>query len=109
MMFVATLLALNLGSDISYKIGSEDFVGYGAKPASWSEGKPVVYVIQDWDGVNAHEKEVVENLAAEGYAAFAIDIYGKNNRPKTMADNGKEAGKYYANPTLFMERITEGM
>lgn len=109
MMLVATLIALNLGSDIAYKIGTDDFVGYGAKPAAWTDGSPIVYVIQDWDGVNAHEKEVVDKLAAEGYAAFAIDIYGKNGRPKTPADNGKEAGKYYSNPSLYMERITEGM
>lgn len=97
------------GSDVAYKSGSENCVGYGGKPANWKDGRPVVYVIQDWDGVNAHEKEVVDKLVAEGYAAFAIDIYGKNNRPVDMDGNQKESGKYYGNPTLFMERITSGM
>lgn len=110
---IATLATLVLGDilgkNIEYKIGNDSFVGYGAKPGKWKPGSPVVYVIQDWTGIDAHENEVVENLAHQGYAAFAIDIYGKGVRPHSVKDCSAESGKYYAKPDLYMQRITEGM
>ncbi len=108
-----TLLALTfadvLGKNIEYKIGNETFVGYGARPKIAKANAPVVYVIQDWNGVDAHEEEVVEKLAHQGFAAFAIDIYGKGVRPKSVETCSAESGKYYKDPNLYMKRIQEGM
>lgn len=106
---LALLLGQTLGKAIEYKIGDEPFEGYGARAADAKDDSPVVYVIQDWDGVNEHEIGVVEKLAAAGYSAFAIDIYGKEHRPKDTAGNSAETRKYYSDPKLYMARITEGM
>lgn len=107
---LATLvLADILGKNLEYKIGKDSFVGYAAKAAKFNQNKPVVYVIQDWNGVDAHEEDVVEKLAHAGYSAFAIDIYGKGIRPRSVKDCSAESGKYYANSALYMKRIQEGM
>ncbi len=98
-----------LGKSIEYKVGNQTFVGYGAKAARFDQTKPVVYVIQDWNGVDAHEEEVVEKLAHQGYTAFAIDIYGKGVRPRSVKACSAEAGKYYADPALYMKRIQDGI
>lgn len=111
MITALTALVLGdiLGKNIEYKIGNESFVGYGAKTAKFKPNSPVVYVIQDWNGVDGHEEEVVEKLAHQGYAAFAIDIYGKGVRPHSVQTCSAESGKYYKDPALYMKRIQEGM
>ena len=107
---IATLLMTDtLGKKFEYTVGSEHFVGYAAKAAKFNSSKPVVYVIQDWNGVDAHEEDVVEKLAHAGFTAFAIDIYGKGVRPRDVKGCSGESGKYYANPELYMKRIQDGI
>jgi dienelactone hydrolase len=103
------LATQTMGHTVQYRIGNEPFEGYAAKGKNAKPNSPVIYVIQDWDGINAHEIGVVEGLAAAGYTAFAIDIYGRDHRPTDMKGNSVEAGKYYSNPKLYMERIKDGL
>jgi dienelactone hydrolase len=98
---------ITAGKDVTYKIDGAEFEGYSATPYS-SKGI-TVYVIQDWNGIDKHEKGVCDKLASAGYDAFAIDVYGKGIRPQSPTDCSAEAGKYYGNPTLYMSRLTEGM
>ena len=37
---------------------------------------PALVVIQEWWGLNSHIKHWADRLAAEGYAALAVDLYG---------------------------------
>ena len=103
------LLTAPLGKNLEYTVGDDHFVGYAAKAAKFNPNMPVVYVIQDWNGVDGHEQEVVEKLAAAGYTAFAIDIYGKGVRPHDVKGCSGESGKYYADPELYMKRIQDGV
>jgi dienelactone hydrolase len=107
---LATFLMTDmLGKNLEYTVGSQHFVGYAAIAARFDSSKPVVYVIQDWNGVDAHEQDVVEKLAHAGYTAFAIDIYGKGVRPRDVKGCSGESGKYYADPELYMKRIQDGI
>ena len=72
---------ITVGKDVTYKIDGTEFEGYSATPSS-SKGI-TVYVIQDWNGVDKHEKGVCDKLAAAGYDAFAIDVYGRDSPPIT--------------------------
>jgi dienelactone hydrolase len=103
------LIAAPLGKNLEYSVGQDHFVGYAAKAAKFNPNMPVVYVIQDWNGVDGHEQEVVEKLAVAGYTAFAIDIYGKGVRPSSVQTCSAESGKYYADPELYMKRIQDGV
>jgi carboxymethylenebutenolidase len=59
--------------------------GYISTP---SAGGPGIVVIQEWWGLNDHIKDVCDRFAAEGFTAFAPDLYqGKN------ATSPDEAGK----------------
>lgn len=60
--------------------GKEVTVG-GAKaylslPASAKAALPGVVVIHEWWGLNDHVRHWTDRLAAEGYAAVAVDLYG---------------------------------
>lgn len=103
------LFTAQVSKDVEYTVGPAHFVGYIAKPKGAKANGPVVYVIQDWNGVDYHEKEVCVKLAQAGYTAFAIDIYGKDVRPRDVKSCSEESGKYYADPALYMKRIQDGV
>ncbi|MCB9542254.1 MAG: dienelactone hydrolase family protein [Myxococcales bacterium] len=49
---------------------------YLSLPAGVSAPMPAVLVIHEWWGLNEHIKHYADRLAAEGYAALAVDLYG---------------------------------
>ena len=66
---------------------------------------PVVLVVHQWKGLGEHEKSRAEQIAAQCYNAFAVDMYGKGVRPATSDAAGAEAGKYKNNPALARQRL----
>jgi len=50
-----------------------------------------------------------QKLAAMGYVAFAIDMYGKNIRPKTPQEAGAQAGIYKQDRALMRARALAGL
>lgn len=73
------------GSMMDFQGNGETYHGYISRPAA---GGPGIVVIQEWWGLTDHIKDVCDRFAAEGFSAFAPDLYkGK----KTTAPD--EAGK----------------
>ena len=58
------------------KAGGRDIEGYLAYPADAEGGLPAVLVIHEWWGLNDNIRAMADRLAAEGYAALAVDLYG---------------------------------
>lgn len=58
-------------SEVSYHDGVQ---GYFARPAD-EESYPGVVMIHEWWGLNDNIKNMAEQLAAEGYAVLAVDLY----------------------------------
>jgi dienelactone hydrolase len=64
---------------IEYEVDGLRFVGFLALP----EGPgpfPGVAVFHNWYGQNDNERQRARDLAALGYAAFAVDLYGAGER-----------------------------
>ncbi len=76
---------------------------------AWDDSKtgprPGVMIVHDWDGLNGYEQTRAKMLAELGYVGFAVDIYGKDSRPKTQQENGQQAGKYRGDLPLFRGRM----
>jgi len=72
----------NAGQKLTYSYNNEIFEGYLSKPESKSKG--LIIVIHDWDGLTEYEETRADMLSSLGYTAFAIDLYGKGNRPKEI-------------------------
>ena len=51
-------------------------------------------VVHEWTGLGEYARARANKLAAMGYVAFAIDIYGKGIRPKTPQEAAAQAGIY---------------
>ena len=84
-LFIAAVVALipslaSAGEVVDYEVGGEMFSGYRA--VATGDPKGLVLVIHDWDGLTDYEVKRADMLAELGYDAFAVDLYGKGNRPQ---------------------------
>ena len=62
--------------DIPYTVDGENFIGYLAYDESITSPQPGVLVVHEWRGINTYARRRAEDLAKEGYVAFAVDLYG---------------------------------
>ncbi len=111
---LATLLAIVLsgelvaGQKVNYKVGKETFEGYFEK-SKGKKSKGLVLIIHDWDGLTAYEKKRSQMLAAAGYDAFAMDLYGKGVRPVEAKMKKAETAKLYKDRKKMRNRILAGV
>ena len=104
----AALLALPVsataqGADFDYTVGDAAYRGYVATPKDASRG--TVLIVHDWDGLNAYEKNRADMLAAEGYTAFAVDLYGTAENPQGVEDYRRLTGALYRDRDAFRARL----
>lgn len=71
--------------------------------------RPGVLVVHQWLGLTDYEKRRAAMLAQLGYVAFCADIYGKDSRPKNVAEAGAESTKYKSNRALLRARVNAGL
>src|SRR5947207_1053483 len=58
------------------KVGDQPLTGYVAYPASAEGALPGVLMFHEWWGLNDNIKSMANQLAAQGYAVLAADMYG---------------------------------
>jgi dienelactone hydrolase len=106
----ALLISTNLfatikTSNIEYKYKDSTMEGYITYDDSIKSLKPGILIVHDWMGLGAFSKEKADLLAKEGYLAFAVDIYGKNIRPKDAKEAASLAGLYKNDRNLLRAHI----
>lgn len=69
------------GSLVTYSVDGKEYEGYYISP---SKNAPLVLIVHDWDGMNEYEMKRAQMLNDLGYAAFAIDLFGKGVKPQTV-------------------------
>ncbi len=74
--FLGALASSHAGAGmIQMTVNKKPLIGYLALPAG--EGThPALVVIHEWWGLTDWVKEQADSLAAHGYIAFAVDLYG---------------------------------
>ncbi len=94
--FIVLLLACTgawaKGKPVDYTVGGATYEGYFTSPGGQA---PLVLLIHDWDGLTDYEVRRAEMLAAQGYAVFAADLFGKGVRPTEIADRRQHTGELY--------------
>lgn len=95
--------------DIEYKDGDTVLKGYLAYDDALKESAPGVLICHQWMGLTDHEKNTARRLAGAGFVAFALDIYGVDNRPKDRSAAGQTAGKFKNDPQLLRKRAQLGL
>jgi dienelactone hydrolase len=104
-----TLHAAIRSETIEYQQGGVTLEGVLVYDDARKGARPGVLIVHQWKGISDHERQVAEQLARLGYAAFCADIYGKGIRPQTTADAGAEAGKYKKDRALLRARANAGL
>lgn len=107
---VATPAAADIVTkSVTYDVGGQSYEGYFAINEGAGSEQPLVLIIHDWDGLTSYEQRRAEMLAELGYAAFAVDVYGKGVRPTTVEDKKAESGKLYKDRQALRERLSGGL
>lgn len=87
-----------------YKVGDLTCEGYLARPDG--PPRPVVLISHAWAGQSDYERGKADRIAAElGYAAFAIDLYGKGNRGSSVEENTALMQPLLDDRSLLHERL----
>ena len=81
---------------IPYSTGDESFEGFMAWDDSVQGKRPGILVVHEWWGLNDYARSRAEQLAAMGYMAFAVDMYGKG-KVTTHAEKAGEWAKQTTN------------
>jgi len=71
---------------IVYQVGGVEFTGYLAFDDATSAKRPGILVMHEWWGHNAYARKRADMLAAMGYTAFALDMYGTGKLAKHPDD-----------------------
>lgn len=109
MLVPASVFASNAnqaGKLVDYEVNGAMYQGYLAKAPS---SKGMVLIIHDWDGLTDYEIKRADMLAQLGYDSFAVDLYGKDNRPTTTNAKKEQTAKLYENRDLMRHLILSGL
>jgi len=93
---------------VQYQDGNtvlQGFVAWDSEKAS----APGVLIVHQWMGLTDYEEGRCKQLAELGYVAFALDIYGKDNRPADRGEAGKAAGGFKNDRALYRRRLNLGL
>jgi dienelactone hydrolase len=107
-LFCFTLAAALVRENVTYKSDGQEFEGYLVYDDGLKENVPGVLVVHDWLGLTDKTKAKADAVAELGYVAFAVDIYGKTQRPTGNKDAGPVAGIYKKDRKLFRSRLEAG-
>jgi dienelactone hydrolase len=94
---------------IEYKDGNTVLEGYLAYDDTKTGKMPAVLIVHEWTGIGPYVKSRAEQVAGLGYAAFAIDIYGKGVRPANSEEAAKQAAIYRGDRQLMKRRALAGI
>jgi dienelactone hydrolase len=94
---------------IEYRHGGTLLEGYLAYDDAIKGKRPGVVVVHEWWGLNDYARHRAEQLAGLGYAAFAIDIYGKGKVTGNPKQAGEWASAFRNDRRLCRERAAAGL
>lgn len=86
---------------IEYQIDDQTFTGYLAWDDAIQGERPGVLVVHEWWGHNDFARDQAEKLAAAGYTALALDMYGSGK----LAEHPDTAKQFMQEATRDMDQI----
>ncbi len=98
-----------VGEEVEYESGGVKLRGYIAWDRAQSGPRPGVIVVHEWWGHNEYVRTRARMLAAMGYTALAIDMYGDGKNTTHPADAKKFMGEALANMDAARARFEAGL
>lgn len=98
-----------VAESVVYSVDGQSFEGYFAINENFSESHPLVLVVHDWNGLDDYEKRRAQMLAEQGYAAFAVDLYGQGVRPTNRDESRAQSSALSADRSTMRSRLMAGL
>lgn len=93
-----------------YKHNDVELEGFWATPSTKDlKKRPLVLIVHDWMGPSDYTQMRAKEMAALGYMAFAVDIYGKGNYPKNQTEAAKIATQFKSDLKLLRARAQSAL
>jgi dienelactone hydrolase len=108
LVFSAQVQAKIVTRPLEYRHDDAVLEGYLAYDDAIKGKRPGVLVVHEWWGLNDYAKRRAEQLAALGYVAFALDMYGKGVSTTDRKEAAKLAGQFRGKP-LMRHRARAGL
>jgi dienelactone hydrolase len=108
-MVAAIARADIIDESVVYTINNQPYEGYFVRNTGFGDSQPIVLVVHDWDGLGDYERRRAQMLAEQGYAAFAVDLYGQGVRPETTEESRAESQKLYRDRAAMRNRLFAGL
>jgi dienelactone hydrolase len=93
---------------ITYSIDGNAYEGFYL-PAPGKASAPVVVIAHAWGGLGDNERAKAKAITALGYAAFAIDVYGKGRRGSSPDENQKLMAPFLGDRAELQKRLAGGL
>jgi dienelactone hydrolase len=94
---------------VEYKVGDTTFEGQFFYDDADATPRRAVLVCHEWWGLNDYAKKRAEQLAQMGYAALAVDVYGKGVNAKSMEEAAKMSGALKNDRPALRARINAAL
>lgn len=95
--------------EIQYKAADgTQLIGYFAAPEN-SSGAAGIIVAPEWWGRNEYTEQRARELAEQGYAAFAIDMYGDKKVTTEASQANEWMMQTFAQPETIVHRATAAL
>jgi dienelactone hydrolase len=94
---------------VEYRQGDQVLEGYFVYDDTFTGPRPGVMVVHEWMGLNDYSKRRADQLAEMGYAAFAVDMYGKGIRPQNPDEARKLSSGLKSDRGLMRARINAAL
>ncbi len=105
LVFCPPLFAEVVTQELNYRHGDTVMHGMLAYDDSLEGPRPGILVVHEWWGQNDYPRERARMLAALGYTALAVDMYGEGKTAAHPDDAGKFAGAVGGNLPLARARF----
>lgn len=98
-----------VGNEVEYTSDGVTMKGYMAYDDSVEGKRPGVLVVHEWWGHNAYARTRAEKLAALGYTALAVDMYGDGKTADHPEKAGELSGAVMSNMDVAEARFKAAM
>ncbi len=102
---VAPIFAAVKGEEVAYQADGTVLKGYLAYDDAAQGKRPGVLVVHDWWGHGDFVRDRARALAALGYTALAVDMYGDGKQTDDPGEANKLFDHVAGNPPLMKARI----
>lgn len=86
-----------VGQSVTYEVGGKKYVSYVAYDSGLAARRPGILVVPEWWGQNEYVRMRTRQLAAAGYVAIAVDMYGEGKVTTDPAEAQKLSSGVYGN------------